>query len=160
VDANRIKTAAWIGAIGGVATIAGLALPWLVDKSQQPVLSVSGLSAAPGVLLFAVVMVPASVFLLTDTDPRKTVAILGSVSLAVLAYAIPILVNKEAGLFSGGSQNSTTQRGFGLYVTFLGGVLGLIATAIVVKELMAPASAASGPQPAFDLGEVTEQNDR
>jgi hypothetical protein len=70
------------------------------------------------------------------------------------------LVNKEAGLFSGGSQNSTTQRGFGLYVTFLGGVLGLIATAIVVKELMAPASAASGPQPAFDLGEVTEQNDR
>jgi hypothetical protein len=69
------------------------------------------------------------------------------------------LVNKE-GAFGGGTQNSTTQRGIGLYVSFLGGVLGLIATAIVVRELMAPASAASDPQPAFDLGEVTEQNDR
>jgi hypothetical protein len=84
---------------------------------------------------------------------------LGSVSLGVLAYVVPILVNKEAGLLGGVSQNSTTQRGIGLYVAFLGGVLGLIATAIVVKELMAPESTASGPQPAFDLGEVSEQQD-
>ena len=159
MDPNKVKTAVWVGAIGGVATIAGLALAWLVDNSQQPGLSVSGLTAAPFALLFAVVIVPASVFLLTDTDPRKTVAILGSVSLAVLAYAIPILVNKEAGLFGGGIQNSTTQRGIGLYVAVLGGVLALIATAIVVKELMSPASTASEPPPAFDLGEVSDQQD-
>jgi hypothetical protein len=158
MDPNKVKTAVWVGAIGGVATIAALALPWLVDISQQPGLSVNGLTAAPFALLFAIVMVPASVFLLTDTDPRKTVAVLGSVSLAVLAYVIPILINKEAGLFGGGA-SPTTQRGIGLYLGLVGGILGLVATAIVVKEMAAPASTASGPQPAFDLGEVSEQQD-
>jgi hypothetical protein len=159
MDPNKVKTAVWVGAIGGVATIAALALPWLVDNSQQPGLSVNGLTAAPFALLFAIVMIPASVFLLTDTDPRKTVAVLGSVSLAVLAYVLPILINKEAGLFVGASASPTTQRGIGLYLGLVGGILGLVATAIVVKELASPAPTASGPQPAFDLGEVSEQQD-
>lgn len=159
MDANKVKTVVWVGAIGGVATIAGLALPWLVDSSQQQDFSVNGLTAAPFALLFGVVMAAASVFLLTDTDPLKVVAIVGSVSLSVLAYAIPVLVNKEAGVFGGASSSPTTQRGIGLYVALLGGVLGLIATAIVVKELMATTSVASEPQPAFDLGEVTDQED-
>jgi hypothetical protein len=159
MDPNKVKAAVWVGAIGGVATIAALALPWLVDNSQQPGLSVNGLTAAPFALLFAIVMIPASVFLLTDTDPRKTVAVLGSVSLAVLAYVLPILINKEAGLFVGASASPTTQRGIGLYLGLVGGILGLVATAIVVKELASPAPTASGPQPAFDLGEVSEQQD-
>ena len=71
MDPNKVKTAVWIGAIGGVATIAALALPWLVDNSQQPGLLVNGLTAAPFALLFAIVMVPASVFLLDQTYPGR-----------------------------------------------------------------------------------------
>ena len=62
-------------------------------------------------------------------------------------------------MFGGISEGSSTERGIGLYVTIVGGALGLVATAIVVKELMAPASTASDPQPAFDLGEVSDQRD-
>jgi hypothetical protein len=159
MDPNKIKTAVWVGAIGGVATIAALALPWLVDNSQQPGLSVNGLTAAPFALLFAIVMIPASVFLLTDTDPRKTAAVLGSVSLAVLAYVVPILINKEAGLFGGASASPTTQRGIGLYLGLVGGILGLVATGIVVKELTAPTSTGADQPAAFDLGEVSDQQD-
>jgi uncharacterized membrane protein len=159
MDPIKTKTAVWVGAIGGVATIVGVALPWLLDNSQDPALSVNGLLTGPYVLLFGVVMAAASVFLLTDTDPLKVVAILGPVSLAVLAYVIPIVLNKEAGLFGGVSSSPTTSRGIGLYVAVLGGILGLVATAIVAKGLMAPDPTSSDAQPAFDLGEVTEQKD-
>jgi hypothetical protein len=161
MDPNKVKTAVWVGAIGGVATIVGVTLPWLTDSSQQggSSLSVNGLTAAPFALFFGVFMIAASVFLLTDTDPRKAVAILGPVSLALLAYVVPILINKEAGLFSSASASPTTQRGIGLYVCLVAGILGLIATAIVVKELMASTSTAADPQPAFDLGEVSDQQD-
>ena len=160
MDPNKVKTAVWTGAIGGVATIVGVALPWLVENSQDPRMSVNGLLAGPYVLIFGVVMAAASAFFLTDTDPRKVVAILGPSSLAVLAYVVPIAINKEAGLFGGISESPTTERGIGLYITIVGGVLGLVATAIAAKELMAPASTGSDPQPAFDLGEVTDQRDQ
>jgi hypothetical protein len=120
---------------------------------------VNGLTAAPFALFFGVFMIAASVFLLTDTDPRKAVAILGPVSLALLAYVIPILINKEAGLFSSASASPTTQRGIGLYLGLVGGILGLVATGIVVKELTAPTSAASDQPAAFDLGDVSDQQD-
>jgi hypothetical protein len=69
------------------------------------------------------------------------------------------LINKEAGLFSSASASPTTQRGIGLYVSLVGGIMGLVATAIVAKDLMASTSPASGAQPAFELGEVSDQQD-
>jgi hypothetical protein len=159
MDPSRMRTAVWVGAIGGVATIVGVALPWLIENTQQPGVSINGLLTGPYVLIFGVVMAAASVFFLTDTDPRKVVAILGPSSLAVLAFVVPIAIDKEAGLFGGISEGSTTERGIGLYVTIVGGVFGLVATAIVVKELMAPTTGATDHPAAFDLGEVSDQPD-
>jgi len=159
MDPNKRRSVVWVGAIGGVATIAGVALPWLSDSGATGSgFSVNGLISGPWVLIFGVIMTGASLFLLADADPRKVVAILGPVSLGVLAYVIPIVFNKEAGLFGGIAEGSTTDRGIGLYVCVLGGILGLIAVGIAAKELMPPTSS-NGGSSGFDLGDVSEPHD-
>jgi len=150
---------AWLGAIGGAATIIGVALPWVRDSSDRGAgLSINGLIAGPWVMLFGVVMAGASLFLLADADPRKVVAILGPVSLAVLAYVTPVILNKEAALF-GGLAQVFTERGIGLYVCLAGGLLGLVAVGIAAMALMSPSSAAADAPSGFDLGEVSEPQD-
>jgi len=159
MDPKTLKRTVWLGAIGGVATIVGVALPWLTDNSQGSGVSINGLIAGPYVLIFGAIMASASLFLPGDPDPRKVVAILGPASLAVLAYVGPIMFNKEAGLFGGISEGSSTGRGIGLYVCVLGGVLGLIAAAIVGKEVLSSSSPATGAPSGFDLGDVSEQEE-
>jgi hypothetical protein len=109
-------------------------------------------------MLFGVVMAGASLFLLADADPRKVVAILGPVSLAVLAYVTPVILNKEAALF-GGLAQVFTERGIGLYVCLVGGLLGLVAVGIAAMALMSPSSAVADAPSGFDLGEVSEPQD-
>ena len=83
---NKSKTVAWIGTLGGVATIVGVALPWVRDASDRGAgLSVNGLIAGPWVMVFGVAMTAASLFLLADADARKVVAVVAPCSLAVLA---------------------------------------------------------------------------
>jgi hypothetical protein len=106
-------------------------------------------------MLFGVVIAGASLFLLADVDPRKVVAIVGPVSLAVLAYVTPVIINKEAALF-GGLAQVFTQRGIGLYVCLLGGLLGLVAVGIAAMDLMSSTSADADAPTGFDLGEVSE----
>jgi hypothetical protein len=52
-----------------------------------------------------------------------------------------------------------TQRGIGLYVCLLGGLLGLVAVGIAAMDLMSPSSAAADAPSGFDLGEVSEPQD-
>jgi hypothetical protein len=104
------------------------------------------------------VMTGASLFLLADVDPRRVVAILGPVSLAVLAYVTPVILNKEAALF-GGLAQVFTERGIGLYVCLVGGLLGLVAVGIAAMDLMSPSSAGADAPSGFDLGEVSEPQD-
>jgi hypothetical protein len=159
MDPSKRKLVAWLGAIGGVATIIGVALPWVRDSSDRGAgLSINGLIAGPWVMLFGVVMAGASLFLLADADPRRVVAILGPVSLAVLAYVTPVILNKEAALF-GGLAQVFTERGIGLYVCVAGGLLGLVAVGIAAMDLMSPSSAAADAPSGFDLGEVSEPQD-
>jgi hypothetical protein len=154
MDPNKIKSVAWLGAVGGAATIVGVALPWVRDSSDRGAgLSINGLIAGPWVMLFGIAMAAASLFLLADADPRKVVAVLGPMSLAVLAYVTPVILNKEAALF-GGLAQVFTERGIGLYVCLLGGLLGLVAVGIAAKALMSP-PATDGPS-GFDLGDVSE----
>jgi len=159
MDPSKRKLVAWLGAIGGAATIIGVALPWVRDSSDRGAgLSINGLIAGPWVMLFGVVMTGASLFLWADVDPRKVVAILGPVSLAVLAYVTPVILNKEAALF-GGLAQVFTERGIGLYVCLVGGLLGLVAVGIAAMALMSPSSAAADAPSGFDLGEVSEPQD-
>jgi hypothetical protein len=154
MDPNKVRSVVWIGSIGGVATIVGVALPWLSDTTPGSGGSINGLITGPWVLIFGVIMAAGSLFLLADGDTRKVVAILGPVSLAVVVYVAPIIINKEAGLFGGLTDGSTTERGIGLYVCLLGGILGLVAAGIGAKELMSPTPSASGAT-RFDLGDVS-----
>jgi len=159
MNPSKRKLVAWLGAIGGAATIIGVALPWVRDSSDRGAgLSINGLIAGPWVMLFGVVMAGASLFLLADADPRKVVAILGPVSLSVLAYVTPVILNKEAALF-GGLAQVFTERGIGLYVCLAGGLLGLVAVGIAAMALMSPSSAAADAPSGFDLGEVSEPQD-
>jgi hypothetical protein len=159
MDVRKTKWVVWIGAAGGVATMVGVALPWVRDTSVRGAgLSINGLIAGPWVLLFGVAMAAASLFLLADADPRKVVAILGPMSLAVLAYVTPIVVQKEAALF-GGLAQVFTERGIGLYVCFAGGVLGLVAVGIAAKELMASPAVDDDAPPGFDLGDVSDRQE-
>jgi hypothetical protein len=159
MDPSRRRLVAWLGAAGGAATIVGVALPWVRDSSDRGAgLSLNGLIAGPWVMLFGVVMAGASLFLLADADPRRVVAILGPVSLAVLAYVTPVILNKEAALF-GGLAQVFTERGIGLYVCVAGGLLGLVAVGIAAMDLMSPSSAAADAPSGFDLGEVSEPQD-
>ena len=154
MDPNKIKSVTWIGGIGGVATVVGVALPWLSDTTPGSGGSINGLITGPWVLILGVIMAAGSLFLLADADPRKIVAILGPVSLAVVAYMAPIIINKEAGLFGGITDGSTTERGIGLYVCLLGGILGLVAAGIGAKELLSPTRSEPGAT-RFDLGDVS-----
>jgi len=159
MDVRKTKWVVWIGAAGGVATMVGVALPWVRDTSVRGAgLSINGLIAGPWVLLFGVAMAAASLFLLADADPRKVVAILGPMSLAVLAYVAPIVVQKEAALF-GGLAQVFTERGIGLYVCLAGGVLGLVAVGIAAKELMASPAVDDDAPPGFDLGDVSDRQE-
>jgi hypothetical protein len=159
MDVRKTKWVVWIGAAGGVATMVGVALPWVRDTSVRGAgLSINGLIAGPWVLLFGVAMAAASLFLLADADPRKVVAILGPMSLAVLAYVTPIVVQKEAALF-GGLAQVFTERGIGLYVCLAGGVLGLVAVGIAAKELMASPAVDDDAPPGFDLGDVSDRQE-
>jgi hypothetical protein len=156
MDPDKLKPAAWLGGIGGAATIVGVALPWVRDSSDRGAgLSVNGLIAGPWVMLFGIVMAGASLFLLTDVDPRKVVAVLGPVSLAVLAYVTPVILNKEAALF-GGLAQVFTERGVGLYVCLIGGLLGLVAVGSVAKEWMSTTPGDEDAPNGFDLGDVSE----
>src|SRR5215831_8645714 len=138
MDPRRIRLIAVLGALGGVATIIGVALPWVRDTSVRGAgLSINGLIAGPWVMLFGIAMAVASLFLLADADLRKVVAIVGPVSLAVLAYVTPVIVEKEAALF-GGLAQVFTERGIGLYVCAAGGLLGLVAVGIAARELVSP----------------------
>jgi hypothetical protein len=159
MEATKMKSVAWIGAIGGATTIVGVALPWVQDSSDRGAgLAVNGLIAGPWVLVFGVVMAGASLFLFADVDPRKVVAVLAPVSLAVLAYVTPVILNKEAALF-GGLAQVFTQRGIGLYVCLVGGMLGVVAVGIAATELLSsPAGDADAPS-GFDLGEVRGPED-
>jgi hypothetical protein len=159
MEATKTKSAAWIGAIGGAATIVGVALPWVQDSSDRGAgLSVNGLIAGPWVLVFGVVMTGASLFLLAGVDPRKVVAVLAPVSLAVLAYVTPVILDKEAALF-GGLAQVFTQRGIGLYVCLVGGILGVVAVGIATTELLSSPVADADLPSGFDLGEVSEPED-
>jgi hypothetical protein len=159
MDVRKTKWVVWIGAAGGVATMVGVALPWVRDTSVRGAgLSINGLIAGPWVLLFGVAMAAASLFLLADADPRKVAAILGPMSLAVLAYVTPIVVQKEAALF-GGLAQVFTERGIGLYVCLAGGVLGLVAVGIAAKELMASPAVDDDAPPGFDLGDVSDRQE-
>jgi hypothetical protein len=159
MDPTRIKWVAGIGAIAGVATIVGVALPWVQDNSNRGAgLSVNGLIAGPWVMLFGIAMAAASLFLFADVDPRKVIAIVGPMSLAVLAYVTPILLQKEAALF-GGLAQVFTERGIGLYVCLLGGLLGLAAVAIAAMSLMVSSGADVDASSGFDLGDVSEPQD-
>lgn len=159
MDVRKMKWVVWIGAAGGAATMVGVALPWVRDTSVRGAgLSINGLIAGPWVLLFGVAMAAASLFLLADADPRKVVAILGPMSLAVLAYVTPIVVQKEAALF-GGLAQVFTERGIGLYVCLAGGVLGLVAVGIAAKELMASPAVDDDAPPGFDLGDVSDRQE-
>jgi hypothetical protein len=159
MDPSRRRLVAWLGAAGGAATIVGVALPWVRDSSDRGAgLSLNGLIAGPWVMLFGVVMAGASLFLLADADPRKVVAIVGPVSLAVLAYVTPVIINKEAALF-GGLAQVFTQRGIGLYVCLLGGLLGLVAVGIAAMDLMSSTSSDADAPTGFDLGEVSERQE-
>jgi hypothetical protein len=153
---NKITAVAWTGAVGGVATIVGVALPWVRDSSDRGAgLSVNGLIAGPWVMLFGIGIAAASLFLLAGADPRKVVAIVAPLSVAVLAYVIPVMLQKEAALF-GGLAQVFTERGVGLYVCLAGGVLGLVAVAIAWTDLLSqPEDHAHAPD-GFDLGDVSE----
>jgi hypothetical protein len=159
MDPRKTTWVAWIGAAGGVATIIGVALPWVRDTSVRGAgLSLNGLIAGPWVLLFGIAMTAASLFLLADADPRKVVAILAPMSLAVLAYVTPIMLEKEAALF-GGLAQVFTERGIGLYVCLSGGLLGLVALGIAAKELTSPFVLDEDASAGFDLGDVSEPQD-
>lgn len=156
---SKRKAVALLGAVGGAATIVGVALPWVRDSSDRGAgLSINGLIAGPWVMVFGVVMAGASLFLLADVDPRKVVAVLAPVSLAVLAYVTPVILNKEAALF-GGLAQVFTERGIGLYVCLVGGVLGLVAVGIAARELLSPRAEDIDAPSGFDLGEVSEPQD-
>jgi hypothetical protein len=157
---NKIRTVAWVGTLGGVATIVGVALPWVRDASDRGAgLSVNGLIAGPWVMVFGIVMASASLFLLADVDPRKVVAILAPCSLAVLAYVVPVILKKEAALF-GGLAQVFTERGVGLYVCLVGGVLGLVAVAIAASSVLSVAEPGDGETSGgLDLGDVSEPDD-
>lgn len=159
MDVGRTKWVVGVGAAGGVATIIGVALPWVRDTSVRGAgLSINGLIAGPWVLLFGIAMAAASLFLLADVDARKVVAILAPTSLAVLAYVTPIALQKEAALF-GGLAQVFTERGIGLYVCLIGGLLGLVAVGIAARGLMSPTAADDDAPAGFDLGDVTEPQD-
>ena len=159
MDPRKTTWVVSIGAAGGVATIIGVALPWVQDTSVRGAgLSVNGLIAGPWVLLFGVAMVAASLFLLAGTDPRKVIAILAPMSLAVLAYVTPIALQKEAALF-GGLAQVFTDRGIGLYVCLAGGVLGLVAVGIAAQELISPSAADDDVPAGFDLGDVSDRQE-
>jgi hypothetical protein len=49
-----------------------------------------------------------------------------------------------------------TQRGIGLYVCLLGGLLGLVAVGIAAMDLMSSTSSDADAPTGFDLGEVSE----
>jgi hypothetical protein len=153
---NKSKTVAWIGTLGGVATIVGVALPWVRDASDRGAgLSVNGLIAGPWVMVFGVAMTAASLFLLADADARKVVAVVAPCSLAVLAYVVPVILKKEAALF-GGLAQVFTERGVGLYVCLAGGVLGLVAVAIAAPDLVSTTEVDANAASGVDLGDVSE----
>jgi hypothetical protein len=156
---NKTRLVAWIGAAGGAATIIGVALPWVRDNSSRGAgLSVNGLIAGPWVMVFGIAMAAASLYLLADADPRKVVAILAPASLAVLAYVIPVMLEKEAALF-GGLAQVFTERGIGLYVCLVGGLLGSVAVGIAVTEFGSPSDENADDPDGFDLGDVSEPQD-
>jgi hypothetical protein len=156
---NKITAVAWVGTVGGVATIVGVALPWVRDSSDRGAgLSVNGLIAGPWVMLFGIGMAAASLFLLAGTDPRKVVAFVAPLSVAVLAYVIPVMLQKEAALF-GGLAQVFTERGIGLYVCLAGGLLGLVAVGISTKELLSTPEAHADAPSGFDLGDVGEPDE-
>lgn len=153
---NKSKTVAWIGTLGGVATIVGVALPWVRDASDRGAgLSVNGLIAGPWVMVFGVAMTAASLFLLADADARKVVGVVAPCSLAVLAYVVPVILKKEAALF-GGLAQVFTERGVGLYVCLAGGVLGLVAVAIAAPDLVSTTKVDANAASGLDLGDVSE----
>ncbi|HEX3300936.1 MAG TPA: hypothetical protein VHW68_12620 [Actinomycetota bacterium] len=156
---SKTRAVASLGAIAGAATIVGVALPWVKDASDRGAgLSINGLIAGPWVMVFGVVMAGASLFLLADVDPRKVVAILGPTSLGVLAYVMPVILNKEAALF-GGLAQVFTERGIGLYVCLVGGILGLVAVGVAAKELTSRSAQDMDAPSGFDLGDVSEPRD-
>jgi hypothetical protein len=140
---KRATVAALVGVIGGVAAIIGPALPWLsysgsasrLDPSLAPPglesASITGFTLDPFGVYIGIGLAVAAAWLWAGSEPRKALAFLGPISLAVATICVMVMVNKESALFGGfGGPGSELAFGSGVYVTLAGAVAGLAATAI------------------------------
>jgi len=152
---RRATIAAMIGMVGGVAAIVGPALPWLsysesassIDPSFNPGFdgtTISGFSVDPfGLPLLGVALAVAAAWLWAGPDPRKAVAFLGPISLAIGTLCVVTIVKKESALFGGlGGSSAEIDLEYGVYVTLAGAVAGLIAAVVAVLP----------ERPAVDVG--------
>jgi hypothetical protein len=140
---QRTKTAALIGVIGGIATIIGPALPWLSytesafggDPSVAPALesaSINGFSIDPfGLPFLGIALTVAAAWLWAGSEPRKAVAFLGPISLALGTLCVFVIIKKESAFFGGlGSVGAQADLEFGVFVALAGAIAGLAAAVL------------------------------
>jgi hypothetical protein len=161
---KRLMVAAVLGVVAGVVAVVGNVLPWLSisitggsssgmmggmpDQTQ----SVNGLMASNTMVLpLAVVLLIAGGWFWAGSEPKKPAVIAAATGFTIAAIAVWIVTSKEDAMGFGSFGQSTTIE-YGVYVTLVGAVLGVVAG--VVAALPERSAAVSGveetPAPPVD----------